>query len=102
MELPDPGTNPGSPALQVDSLSTELSGKPNNCNYASKTEYKSSGTNITSGLKKETFKGTVFSTSLKYEDEKVHLSLFFMSCAAQLKNTMMNIEARDVPITTLN
>ena len=57
---------------------------------------------ITSGLKKETFKGTVFSMSLKYEDEKVHLSLFFMSCVAQLKNTMMNIEARDVPITTLN
>ena len=26
---------------------------------------------ITSGLKKETFKGTVFSMSLKYEDEKV-------------------------------
>ena len=57
---------------------------------------------ITSGLKKETFKGTVFSMSLKYEDEKVHLSLFFMSSVAQLKNTMMNIEARDVPITTLN
>ena len=57
---------------------------------------------ITSGLKKETFKGTVFSTSLKYEDFHLHLSLFFMSCVAQLKNTMMNIEARDVPITTLN
>ena len=50
---------------------------------------------ITSGLKKETFKGTVFSMSLKYEDEKAHLSLFFMSSVAQLKNTMMNIEARE-------
>ena len=39
----------------------------------------------TSGLKKETFKGTVFSMSLKYEDEKSHLSLFFMSSVAQLK-----------------
>ena len=26
--LPDPGTEPGSPALQVDSLLTELQGKP--------------------------------------------------------------------------
>ena len=26
--LPDPGIEPGSPALQVDSLPTELSGKP--------------------------------------------------------------------------
>ena len=28
MVLPDPGMEPGSPALQVDSLPTELSGKP--------------------------------------------------------------------------
>ena len=28
MDLPDPGVEPGSPALQADSLSTELSGKP--------------------------------------------------------------------------
>ena len=28
MDLPDPGIKPGSPALQVDSLPTELSGKP--------------------------------------------------------------------------
>ena len=28
--LPDPGIKPGSPALQVDSLPTELSGKPPN------------------------------------------------------------------------
>ena len=27
-DLPDPGIEPGSPALQADSLSTELSGKP--------------------------------------------------------------------------
>jgi len=27
-ELPNPGIKPGSPALQVDSLPTELSGKP--------------------------------------------------------------------------
>ena len=27
-DLPDPGIEPGSPALQVDSLPTELSGKP--------------------------------------------------------------------------
>ena len=27
-DLPHPGTEPGSPALQVDSLATELSGKP--------------------------------------------------------------------------
>ena len=27
-DLPDPGIKPGSPALQVDSLPTELSGKP--------------------------------------------------------------------------
>ena len=27
-ELPDPGIEPGSPALQADSLPTELSGKP--------------------------------------------------------------------------
>ena len=26
MDLPDPGINPGSPALQADSLPTELSG----------------------------------------------------------------------------
>ena len=57
---------------------------------------------ITSSLKKETFKGTVFSMSHKCENEKVHLSLFFMSSVAQLKDAMMNIEARDVPITTLN
>ena len=29
-DLPDPGIEPGSPALQVDSLPTELSGKPIN------------------------------------------------------------------------
>ena len=29
MDLPDPGIEPGSPVLQVDSLPTELSGKPN-------------------------------------------------------------------------
>ena len=29
MDLPDPGIKLGSPALQVDSLPTELSGKPN-------------------------------------------------------------------------
>ena len=28
MDLPDPGIKPGSSALQVDSLTTELSGKP--------------------------------------------------------------------------
>ena len=28
MELPDPGIEPGSPALQVDSLLAELPGKP--------------------------------------------------------------------------
>ena len=28
MDLPNPGIKPGSPALQVDSLPTELSGKP--------------------------------------------------------------------------
>ena len=28
MDLPDPGIEPGSPALQADSLLTELSGKP--------------------------------------------------------------------------
>ena len=27
-DLPDPGIEPGSPALQADSLATELSGKP--------------------------------------------------------------------------
>ena len=27
-DLPDPGIEPGSPALQVDSLATEPSGKP--------------------------------------------------------------------------
>ena len=27
-DLPNPGIEPGSPALQVDSLPTELSGKP--------------------------------------------------------------------------
>ena len=27
-DLPDPGIEPGSPALQADSLPTELSGKP--------------------------------------------------------------------------
>ena len=30
-DLPDLGIEPGSPALQMDSLPTELSGKPNNC-----------------------------------------------------------------------
>ena len=30
-DLPDPGIEPGSPALQVDSLPTELSGKPHIC-----------------------------------------------------------------------
>ena len=30
MDLPDPGIEPGFPVLQVDSLSTELSGKPLN------------------------------------------------------------------------
>ena len=28
VDLPDPGIEPGSPALQVDFLPTELSGKP--------------------------------------------------------------------------
>ena len=28
MDLPDPGIDPGSPALQVDSLPAELSGQP--------------------------------------------------------------------------
>ena len=28
MDLPDPGIEPGSPALQAESLPTELSGKP--------------------------------------------------------------------------
>ena len=30
MDIPDPGIEPGSPALQADSLSAELSGKPYN------------------------------------------------------------------------
>ena len=30
-DLPDPGIEPGSPALQADSLLTELQGKPNLC-----------------------------------------------------------------------
>ena len=30
MDLPDLGIEPGSPALQADSLPTELSGKPSN------------------------------------------------------------------------
>ena len=32
-DLPDPGTEPGSPALQVDSLPTEPSGKPHTLRY---------------------------------------------------------------------
>ena len=30
-DLPNPGIEPGSPALQADSLPTELSGKPRDC-----------------------------------------------------------------------
>ena len=30
-DLPDPGIEPGPPALQADSLSTELPGKPHIC-----------------------------------------------------------------------
>ena len=30
-DLPDPGTAPGSPALQADSLLSELPGKPHTC-----------------------------------------------------------------------
>ena len=30
MDLPNPGIEPGSPALQADSLPIELSGKPRN------------------------------------------------------------------------
>ena len=30
-DLPNPGTEPGSPALQADSLPSELPGKPNQC-----------------------------------------------------------------------
>ena len=45
-DLPDPGIEPGSPALQADSLATELSGKPlpslslpqNNIKYQNNTE----------------------------------------------------------------
>ena len=33
--LPDPGIDPGSPALQVDSLPTKLSEKPSKCNSLS-------------------------------------------------------------------
>ena len=33
VDLPDPGVEPGSPALQVDSLPTELSGKPKMLKY---------------------------------------------------------------------
>ena len=33
MDLPNPGIKPGSPALQVDSLPKELSGKPQNYTY---------------------------------------------------------------------
>ena len=33
MDLPDPGIEPGSPALQADSLSTELSGNPQLSEY---------------------------------------------------------------------
>ena len=32
-DLPNPGIEPGSPALQADSLLTELSGKPNDFHY---------------------------------------------------------------------
>ena len=35
MDLPDPGIESGSPALQVDSLPTELSGKPKNTGLGS-------------------------------------------------------------------
>ena len=35
-DLPNPGIKPGSPALQVDSLSTELSGKPLKQIYSNK------------------------------------------------------------------
>ena len=31
MDLPNPGIEPGSPALQADSLPTELSGKSETC-----------------------------------------------------------------------
>lgn len=48
---------------------------------------------VTSDFMKETFKNTVLFMSPKYEYEKVHLSLFFMPHAAQVKEAMMNIEA---------
>ena len=35
MDLPDPGIEPGSPALQADSLPAELSGKPYNSSEVS-------------------------------------------------------------------
>ena len=35
VDLPDPGIELGSPALQVDSLPTELSGKPKNTGVGS-------------------------------------------------------------------
>ena len=40
-DLPGPGIEPGSPALKVDSLPAELSGKPFSLRYISKTTFKS-------------------------------------------------------------
>ena len=39
MDLPNPGIEPGSPALQVDSLATELSGKPSDDKAAIKVQW---------------------------------------------------------------
>ena len=34
-DLPDPGIEPGSPALEADSLLSEIPGKPSLCSYSS-------------------------------------------------------------------
>ena len=44
-DLPDAGVDPGSPALQADSLQAELSGKPSKKSWQGKLE------NICNGIK---------------------------------------------------
>ena len=85
-DLPDPGIEPGSPALQADSLATELSGKPlpflslpqNNIKYQNNKEV-TGNKNIHSDRKHGNITATTDSNESNYTNKNILRQILFAS-----------------------
>ena len=92
MYLPDPGIKSGFPALQVDSLPTELSGKPHN-------HYRKLSNHKGKWLPEEALQIAVKRRAAKSKGEKeryTHLNAEFQRIARRDKKAFLSDQCKDI------